>query len=296
MTKIIKLTPHISETIWGGYNLSKLKNLNNPNRVGETWEVSTHSKGSSSFNGIQLSSLVELSYLVKFIDTTDNLSIQVHPDDEYAIAENDRGKTECWLILDAKPGAGIYLGLKNNVTKKEFKTAVDNSLAVDKFLNFIEVKAGDFFYVPAGTAHAIGFGVTLCEVQQASGITYRVWDWNRVDASGKSRELHIDKAMDVIDFSPRFNKDVLTKSKKELFKSDELIKLVEHSDFKAQLMTVNNKKVELNLKSKESIIVLKGNILIDDTQVKSYQSVLVNEGGMVVISSDVESKFLIVSE
>lgn len=296
MTTILRLMPHVEEKIWGGTKLSKLKNWHVSKKIGETWEVSTHPNGPSKFNGINLNSFIELSYLVKFIDTTDNLSIQVHPDDEYAQIENDRGKTECWLILASEKGSGIYLGLKPDVTKKEFKTAVDNGLAVDKFLNFIEVQPGDYFYVPAGTVHAIGKGVTLCEIQQASGVTYRVWDWNRLGDDGRPRDLHIEKALEVIDFTPKFNKEVLSKCKKNLFASNELIKLVEHEDFKAHLMSIHNKKIEFNLKPKESIIVLSGKIMIDDQEIKSFQSVLVNEGAMVMVSAKEQSKFLIVSE
>jgi mannose-6-phosphate isomerase len=295
MANLVKLTPHVVEKVWGGHQLAQLKGWDITTKVGETWEVSTHSAGSSKFNGVALNSLTQLSYLVKFIDTTDNLSIQVHPDDEYAQKENDKGKTECWLILAAKEGSGIYLGFKPEITRKEFKTAVDNGLQVDQFLNFIPVKAGDFFYVPAGAVHAIGSGVTLCEVQQASGITYRVWDWNRVGMDGKPRELHIDKAMDVLEFSDKFNQELLKKSRKSLFSSKDFIKLVEHEDFKAQMFSITN-DLELTLKEKESIVLLDGSLEIDGFALDAYQSAIVMEGGFVKIHAKKPSRFLVVSE
>ena len=296
MSKLVKLSPHVVETVWGGSKLAKLKNWNISKKIGETWEVSTHSKGPSKISGIDLSNFVSLSYLVKFIDTSDNLSIQVHPDDDYAEQFQEKGKTECWLILACEQNAGIFLGLKTDVTKKEFKTAIDNGLAVDKFLNFIPVAPGDFFYVPAGTIHAIGRGVTLCEVQQSSGITYRVWDWNRKGLNGEARELHIDQAMEVLNFESRFNQNVLAKAKYNLFEQKSIVSLADHTDFKVQLMSLNKSSIELNLKSKESIIVLNGEIKIDDLLLKNYESSLVEQAGMVNITSIKQSHFLLVSE
>ena len=142
----------------------------------------------------------QLPFVVKIIDAQDNLSVQVHPNDEWAAKlENSRGKTECWLILDAKPGAGVYLGLKDGVAGEQFSEAVLASRPVQDLIQFFPVQRGDFITVPAGTIHAIGAGVTLLEVQQASGITYRLWDWGRPD-----RELHIEKGMKVSSFEKRF--------------------------------------------------------------------------------------------
>ena len=294
MTKLVKLSPHVVEKVWGGSNLAKLKGWDISKKIGETWEVSTHPQGPSKISGIDLSSIISLSYLVKFIDTTDNLSVQVHPDDDYARKLQEKGKTECWLILESKENAGIFLGLKPDVTKKEFKTALDNGLALDKFLNFIPVTKGDFFYVPAGTIHAIGSGVTLCEVQQSSGITYRVWDWNRKGLDGKPRELHIEQAMDVLNFDNRFNQNVIAKTKHGLFERERVINLVEHSDFKVQLINLDAGSLELNLKSKESIVVLAGEIQIDDQRVQSFQAALVEHPGMVRVTSKKPSRFLLV--
>ena len=296
MAKIVKLTPYISETVWGGTKLSKIKNIDSINPIGETWEVSALKAGSSTLEGVKLSDLTTLTYLVKFIDTAANLSIQVHPDSEYAKEhENSEGKTECWLILDALPNAGIYLGFKEGITKKEFFTAVQNGLAVDHFLNFIPAKKGDFFMLPAGTIHAIGSGVTLCEVQQNSGVTYRVWDWNRMGIDGKPRELHIEKARDVSNFSGEFNKKVIKNSKRDLFSKVGIIDVATHPDFKVQLFSKITKDLTLNLKEKDSMIVLEGSI-DGDIKLLSFESAIVMEKGQFDFKINESSSFLVVSE
>ncbi|MBT5095743.1 MAG: class I mannose-6-phosphate isomerase, partial [Halobacteriovoraceae bacterium] len=167
LPKITFLDPHIMQKIWGGQRLSKIGKGKQAN-IGETWEVSDHPDGPALFNGQALSQILPnpLSYLVKLIDTSDNLSVQVHPHEEYAKEhENSHGKTECWVILDADPGAGIYLGLKEGCNKASFEEALKTGCEMDKFLNFYPVSAGDFFFVAAGTIHAIGKGVFLAEVQ-----------------------------------------------------------------------------------------------------------------------------------
>ena len=263
MSKLLKLNPFISTKIWGGEKLKTLKNLQNaPDMIGETWEVSTLTEGPSLVGETPLNKFCDLSYLVKFIDTNDHLSVQVHPDDEYAQKfENSSGKTEAWIILDAEKDCGIYLGFKKGVTKKEFFNAVKANLPVNHFLNFIPVKAGDFFKVPAGTVHAIGKGVTLCEVQQSSGITYRVWDWGRVDANGVGRELHVEKASDVLDFSEKFNDKLLTGMKRGLLDQVGISTLIEHECFHVQLFSqVLQKDMVLNLSAKDSLSLIKSNI------------------------------------
>ncbi|MFW5873739.1 MAG: class I mannose-6-phosphate isomerase, partial [Bacillota bacterium] len=133
-------------------------------------------------------------------------SVQVHPDDAYA-AENEAGasgKTELWYIINAEPGARIIYGLKAEVGQEEFMEAVEAS-RLQETLNEVRVQTGDYFYIPAGTVHAIGEGVMLAEIQQNSDLTYRVYDWDRVDADGNSRELHIEKAFEAIDFTRTFS-------------------------------------------------------------------------------------------
>ena len=130
--------------------------------------------------------------LFKVIEAHDKLSVQVHPGGE-------GGKTEAWYVMDAEPGAKLVYGLKEGVTRESFIDAL-NKGEVESLLNFVDVKKGDFFYIPAGLVHAIGAGITIAEIQQHSDVTYRLYDYNRVDASGNARELHIEQALEAIDF------------------------------------------------------------------------------------------------
>ncbi len=215
---------NLVEVVWGGANIEKLKGLPSSGKsIGESWECSIHAKHPSLVplkdeTKILLYELIEgmpedtlgseifrefngqLPILVKFLDARDNLSVQVHPTNEKAIelGESDSGKTESWLILDAEPGAVLYLGFKEKIEKTAFENdLIDPNVNIaEKYLNAIEVKAGDVFFIPAGSAHAIGKGIFLAEIQQSSGITYRVWDWNREP----KRELHISQAMQSFNF------------------------------------------------------------------------------------------------
>ena len=135
--------------------------------------------------------------LIKLIDAKDNLSVQVHPNDEYAFAhEGGYGKTEMWYVLDCEPDSYLYYGLNRTLSKDEFKKHIENGSILD-VLNKVSVHKGDVFFIPAGTIHAIGAGIVICEIQQNSNTTYRVYDYNRKGKDGKTRELHIDKAIDV---------------------------------------------------------------------------------------------------
>jgi mannose-6-phosphate isomerase len=247
------LSPFLVHKIWGGSRLAKCKNIPEDSLkglLGETWEVSCHPDGPSSLAGKPLSKLVnekDLPYLIKFIDTEDNLSIQVHPGDDYANKhESQSGKTECWIILDADPGSGIYLGLKKGIEKETLKKIIEENEDLSKLLNFYPVKKGDFFYVPSGSIHAIGKGVTLVEVQQSSGITYRVWDWNRVDENGKSRTLHIEKALDVINFSNAKNTLEYFQFNGNIFDAPSPYELIEHDQFLVNIFPENENSVEIS--------------------------------------------------
>lgn len=295
---MLKLRPHVVEKIWGGIKLKTMKNISadwglNLDQIGETWEVSLLKDGPSyTEEGNILSEQLEedaFKYLVKFIDTSDDLSVQVHPDDQYAqLHENSLGKTECWFILDANEGEGIYLGLKEGVTRVALQEAIEKKENLNELLNFYPVKAGDFFYVPAGTIHAIGKGVTLAEVQQSSGVTYRVWDWNRVDKEGKSRELHVKKAMDVINFSSEDNRIDCFRPKPHL-KSESLSTLIEHRDFSLDYYQLKkNSKVEINRSNKQrpsTLLNLDYPIQINDTLIAPYEAVLINDEERLIIQA-----------
>ncbi len=217
--------PVLKHYPWGGRNLENLGRTLPPGQVAESWEIAAHEDGASiiangHFKGKSLSELHEIlgldligresqwaqergkfPLLVKLLDANKPLSVQVHPDDSYALLHegNELGKTEMWVVLHAKPGAEIILGLRENVTPEEFRAALaDDSL--EPLLHAIKVQAGDHICVPAGSLHAIMDGLLIAEIQQNSNTTYRVYDWNRSTADGQRRPLHIDKALDVIDF------------------------------------------------------------------------------------------------
>ena len=210
--KIEKLYPECKDYIWGGNKLkSEYGKATEKSPCAESWELSFHKDGLTRLeNGKTLmESLTEkdlgenlkdfpfFPVLNKFIDAKQNLSVQVHPSDEYALKnENSFGKTEMWYIVEAEQGAGIYLGFNREVSKEEFEKAiVENRLT--ELLNFYQVKAGDCYFIPAGTIHAIGEGCLIYEIQQNSNLTYRVYDYGRKDKNGNQRELHIDKALKV---------------------------------------------------------------------------------------------------
>lgn len=298
---ILKQVPHLVSTVWGGEKLKKYKledvaSFEGP--LGETWEVSTLENGLSRCQDGQ--SLVdvlegkELTYLIKFIDTNQNLSLQVHPNNEYAhIHEDALGKDECWYILDCEEGAGIYLGLKDGVTKQSLQAAIESNEDVNELLNFIEVQKGDFFNVPAGSIHAIGEGVTLVEVQQNSGVTYRVWDWNRLGLDGHPRELHVKKAMDVIRFESKNNQ--LSHFKYKNVIESALLTSNEYFNARVKVLKANEESI-LSLNGISSVVVLEGSCEIDDIEVSEYQSVVIKDIESAILKATTDSKVLIVKQ
>ena len=153
----------------------------------------------------------EFPLLIKFIDANDNLSIQVHPNDELALERHDAfGKTEMWYVIQADPGAKLISGFNRAIDKEAYLDYFKKGQLED-ILNFEEVKAGDVFFMPAGRVHAIGKGIVVAEIQQTSDVTYRIYDFNRVDENGKARELHTDLAVDAIDY--QFEKNYRTEYK-----------------------------------------------------------------------------------
>ena len=210
--KNILLVPEYKDNIWGGTRLKeKYGKITNAEIVAESWELSYHKDGPTHTpDGKTLSEVLspedigtncnDFSFfplLIKLIDAKDDLSVQVHPSDSYALKnENSFGKTEMWYIVEADEGAGIYLGFNRNVTEVEYKDAIKNN-TLSELLNFYEVKAGECYFIPSGTIHAIGKGCLICEIQQNSNLTYRVYDYGRKDKFGNERELHIDKALKV---------------------------------------------------------------------------------------------------
>ena len=218
---ISKLYPECKDYIWGGEKLrEKYGKQTDKTPCAESWELSFHKDGLTRLSGggtlaeiVTEKDLGEdirnfpfFPVLIKFIDAKDNLSVQVHPSDEYALKnENSFGKTEMWYIVEAEQGAGIYLGFNSDVTKEEYETAIKEN-CLTGLLNFYEVKPGECYFIPSGTIHAIGKGCLICEIQQNSNLTYRVYDYGRKDKNGNERELHIEKALQVTKLTKHENK------------------------------------------------------------------------------------------
>lgn len=220
----IKLTPAFKDYLWGGTRLRDDFGKDcDYDKVAESWELSCHKDGASvvangEHAGKTLAQYIETEgkavlgkncerfeqfpILIKLIDAKDNLSVQVHPNNEYAQrVEGEYGKTEMWYIVDCDEGAELLYGFKKEVTKEEFAARIkDNTLL--EITQSVPVKKGDVFFIEAGTLHAIGKGILIAEIQQNSNTTYRIYDYGRVGADGKPRELHIDKAVEVTDLCP----------------------------------------------------------------------------------------------
>lgn len=295
---ILKLKPVFKDYIWGGERLrSDFGFESNLDKLAEGWMLSCHKDGKNiieggEYNGIPLDELIaqfgkeaivgtrslDFPYfpvLIKLIDAKDNLSIQVHPDNEYAQrVEGEFGKTEIWYVLDAADDAELIYGFKNKISSDEFVKAIKENTLID-VLNRVKVKKGDLFFIEAGTVHAIGKGTLVAEIQQNSNTTYRVYDYGRVGADGKPRELHIDKAIDVSKTEPpkydikpagtpvdngNYIETLLTKC--DLF-------TVNHYDIKNELSLSTDEK------SFNHILVINGNGRINNTEFKKGDSFFV---------------------
>lgn len=240
----LQFVPIFKERIWGGEKLKTIldKPIESKN-IGESWELSTVEGDVSTianglWNGKKLTEIIQefpveilgsrvynrfgkiFPLLFKYLDAKADLSIQVHPNDELAEERHDSfGKTEMWYIMQADEQARVILGFKEKSNKEEYLKNLQEKTLLSK-LEEIKVKEGDVYFLETGTIHAIGAGIVLAEIQQTSDITYRVYDWDRVDADGKSRELHVDYALDAMNY------DVLQTQKtynKEKNKSNELV-------------------------------------------------------------------------
>lgn len=214
------LRPISKEIIWGGDKLRKEYNKTAPfEKLAESWELSVRENEmcvieNGEYAGLTMADFIakdavgtlgtkckkydRFPLLIKFIDACDRLSIQVHPDNEYSLAvEGELGKTEMWYIVDAEPGAKLVYGLVDGCTVEDLAEAVKSG-TVESKMNFVDVKPGEVYFIPSGQVHAIGAGILIAEIQQNSNITYRVYDYNRRQADGSLRQLHTEKALDVI--------------------------------------------------------------------------------------------------
>ncbi|MBO5894267.1 MAG: class I mannose-6-phosphate isomerase [Alistipes sp.] len=306
----LKFKPRVKERIWGGQAILSKKGkaagrLAKDKLYGESWDLSSV-KGDISvvtngfLKGNNLQEIIEVymgelvgeeiferyglefPLLVKYLDCNDKLSVQVHPDDALALERHDSfGKTEAWYVVDCKPGAAIYLGFKDlNITREEYIAAVAES-RLESLLNRVEVKPGDVFFIPAGTVHALGAGIEVVEVQQTSDITYRIYDWDRVDAAGKGRELHTALAVDAIDFEA--DADLL--HKKYDLKAGESYKVIESDYFTMTLHEIDGEG-EFDRSMIDSFIIyiaIKGSMQI----IADGNSETLDEGEVVLIPAEV---------
>ena len=229
---LVKLKPVFKNALWGGKKIKEVlkKSVGAMDCVSESWELSAHAAGQSQiatgkYKGLNFNDYIlaigkeqlgwktqgyeRFPLMIKFIDAKQSLSIQVHPSDDYAFpTEGDYGKNEMWYIMEADPGAFIYVGFNKDMTPEEIKTRIRKN-TLGEVLNKVPVKKGEAYFLRAGTVHAIGAGCLICEIQQSSNITYRLYDYGRKDKNGKLRELQVDIALDVIDY----------KKEKESFRS-----------------------------------------------------------------------------
>ncbi len=298
--EIIRMRPVFKQYLWGGDNLKKIYGKNTPAPpVAESWEISALPDGLSKVSGGKYDGLTipelcdqlgkafygksikkggEFPLLLKIIDANDRLSVQVHPDNEYAWKNENKslGKTEAWYILSAEKGAKLIYGFKDDISRDDFKKAIDEN-RVEDILNIVDCFEGDVFYIPAGTVHAVGKGLMIAEIQQSSNITYRVYDYNRRDSDGKLRELHIEKALDVS----------ITKSSKGLEKTHGVTKKLENATVTTftdnEFFHFDKLELEGRFEAKTNdflhlLLVIKGNIIINGASFKKGESAIVPAG------------------
>lgn len=295
------MKPAYKDYIWGGSKLKDTYNKNTPYDItAESWEVSCCENGMSRIcggdhDGQTLGEAIEnaakkgidwlgsnchkfegFPILIKLIDANDSLSIQVHPNDEYArINENgSNGKTEVWYVAEAEPDAELVYGFSKNVTREEIRKAIENN-ELKPYLNFVKIKAGDVLFVRSGLVHAIGKGTFICEIQQNSNITYRVYDWGRVGSDGKPRQLHIENALDVMDFSEEKDFDF---SPKFVFQVDDV---AEYSVANCEYF-----KVRKRVQEKESVITTDNTSFVAITFVKGEGCIFSKDGHITFSQGD----------
>ncbi len=272
---VIRLDPAYRDYLWGGTRLRDL--YHKPcdyDIIAESWELSAHPDGNSIVAsgrhrgfpfrkylktigrealGWKCAPLQAFPLLIKFIDAKEKLSVQVHPDDDYALEhENEYGKNEMWYVIDAEPGAGLFVGFKKDVTREEVRQRIENN-TIEEILNFCPTHPGDIFFIPTGTVHAIGAGNLICEIQQSSNSTYRLYDYDRRDKYGNPRELHLEKALDVLDCT-KYEPAELT-----VEEQNEEEKHIRCKYFEAAILTVSGEKsLHISDDSFRSLVCIRG--------------------------------------
>lgn len=316
--KPFKFEPYLKETIWGGKQIAEYKGIKAcSENIGESWEISGV-KGHESIvaeggtscedKGLTISELIQkyrekllgekvyerfgtdFPLLIKFIDSRQDLSVQVHPDDKLAKERHGcQGKTEMWYIINSKPGAKIYAGLNKHITPEDYVRMTDKE-TIDGHSPLMDVIAahdshvGDIFFLPAGRLHSIGTGNLLVEIQQTSDITYRVYDFGRRDANGNTRELHIDLAKDAIDYN------VYTDIRSTYDKDAQIAELVKCKYFDVRKLTIDKEaSIDFKIQSFVIAICLKGTAEINGTCIRQGETILVSaDNNILNITGSVE--------
>lgn len=300
----LKFTPILKPIIWGGDEISKFKGLSPlQDGIGESWEISGVEDNISivdngDLKGQKLDELIKkykdllvgqsvfnrfgdkFPLLIKFIDARKDLSIQVHPNDELAMQRHHSfGKTEMWYMIKAQKDAFLYSGFTKEITPEKYVESIANNTFVN-YLDKHQVKAGDVFFLPAGRVHAIGAGTFVAEIQQTSNITYRIYDYNRKDAEGKTRELHTELAKDAIDYNIYDNHKTNYQHK-----IDDAVKLESCEYFTTNLLELENElhRDYSKLDSFVILICMGGKCFVTDNK---GNSVTVKQGETVLIPAD----------
>ncbi len=309
--EILKLNPVFKDYLWGGTKLRDEYGFeSNLDILAEGWMLSCHKDGQNTISNGQFENqtLTEIiknnpdflgkngrkfeyfPILIKLIDAKNDLSVQVHPDNEYAMrVEKEYGKTECWYILDCDDDAELIYGFNRELSREEFKKAVEENTFLD-LVNKVKVKKGDLFFIEAGTLHAIGKGILLAEIQQNSNTTYRVYDYGRLGADGKPRELHTAKAIDVTSCTPP-TRD--TKPEGEIIVKDGYSRqlLTKCDLFNVEKITVTKAFTDIaDDESFVSVLITDGNGKIDDIEIKKGDSLFIPANyGEFQISGNIEA-------
>ncbi len=303
--KAIKLNPAFKDYLWGGTKLrDEYGKKCDLDKVAESWELSCHKDGCSvvadgEYAGLTLPQYIEKAgkavlgtdcekfeyfpILIKLIDAKQNLSVQVHPDNDYAMrVEGEYGKTEMWYVVDCEPGAGLLYGFKHEISKEEFRRRIEDNTLLE-VTNRVEVHPGDVFFIEAGTLHAIGEGILIAEIQQNSNTTYRVYDYGRVGADGKPRQLHIEKAIDVTRLAPATRPCGRPQAKPEAFDGGSVLPLASCDYFTVKEMEVTSHAALMaDEKSFHSLLLLDGSLTLsmggEKLEMKKGASVFVPAG------------------
>lgn len=316
MAHILNLMSECRDYIWGGNRLrEEFGKVSDKDIIAESWELAAREDAScrimnGSYKGRTLLDYIneqgtdvlgtkckkygQLPVIVKLIDARNDLSIQVHPSDEYAYKnEGEAGKTEVWYVVDCEPGSQLVYGFREKITKQEFADSIADNSFIEK-LNFVTVRKGDVFFIPSGTLHAIGAGILIAEIQQNSDLTYRVYDYNRKDRNGRTRQLHIEKALDVtnLDVSPP-----QPEYSQQFFQNKLVKKICSCEYFSAEKITVLSGRTQFfadetsfcHLLVTEGSGRLSGNFADGDFELKKGSSIFIPAGyGKYIISGNAE--------